>query len=302
MYGIIVDRLKMGGIKMENEEMLEHTNEAENVDTQATEENVDGGIELTDTQEVENETTPKKEEVKQTLRELLKSNPEYQEEFSEMMKTRLDRQERTFQKELSKYKDTENVLKSTLGASDIAEANKKLREYYENEGIKLPDVYKPGLSSRENEILGKADAQDFIDEGYESMLNEANRLAAKEYKNLNERERVVFNTLADKLNEENARRELLKVGAKEEILNDKDFISFKNKFNSKTPVGDIYNLYLKARDGKPKPVAMGSMKDTTAKKEIKDFYSPDDVNKLTDEEWAKPGVFEKALASMKNWK
>lgn len=287
---------------MENEEMLEHTNEAENVDTQATEENVDGGIELTDTQEVENETTPKKEEVKQTLRELLKSNPEYQEEFSEMMKTRLDRQERTFQKELSKYKDTENVLKSTLGASDIAEANKKLREYYENEGIKLPDVYKPGLSSRENEILGKADAQDFIDEGYESMLNEANRLAAKEYKNLNERERVVFNTLADKLNEENARRELLKVGAKEEILNDKDFISFKNKFNSKTPVGDIYNLYLKARDGKPKPVAMGSMKDTTAKKEIKDFYSPDDVNKLTDEEWAKPGVFEKALASMKNWK
>ena len=286
---------------MENEEMLEQTNETENVETQTTEENVDGGIELTDTQEVEDKTTPKKEEAKQTLRELLKSNPEYQEEFNSLVRTRLDRKDREFERELSKYKDTENVLKSTLGASDITEANKKLREYYENEGIKLPDVYKPGLSSREIEVLAKADAQDFINEGYDSMLNEANRLAAKEYKNLNDRERIIFNTLAEELNKENSKRELLKVGAKEDVLNDKDFINFRNQFNSKTPIGDIYNLYLQTNN-KQKPTPMGSMKDTTAQKDIKDYYSPDDVNKLTDEDWAKPGVFEKALASMKKWK
>ncbi len=289
---------------MENEEMLELTNDTENVETQTTEEMVEDGIELTDTEgeQSNEEETPKKEEVRQTFRELLKSNPDYQEEFSEMMKTRLDRQERTFQKELSKYKDTENVLKSALGASDIEEANKKLREYYENEGIKLPEVYKPGLSSREIEVLAKADAQDFINEGYDSMLNEANRLAAKEYKNLNDRERIIFNTLAEELNKENSKRELLKVGAKEDVLNDKDFINFRNQFNSKTPIGDIYNLYLQTHNSKQKPTPMGSMKDTTAKKDIKDYYSPDDVNKLTDEDWAKPGVFEKALASMKKWK
>ena len=284
--------------------MLELTNDTENVETQTTEEMVEDGIELTDTEgeQSNEEETPKKEEVRQTFRELLKSNPDYQEEFSEMMKTRLDRQERTFQKELSKYKDTENVLKSALGASDIEEANKKLREYYENEGIKLPEVYKPGLSSREIEVLAKADAQDFINEGYDSMLNEANRLAAKEYKNLNDRERIIFNTLAEELNKENSKRELLKVGAKEDVLNDKDFINFRNQFNSKTPIGDIYNLYLQTHNSKQKPTPMGSMKDTTAKKDIKDYYSPDDVNKLTDEDWAKPGVFEKALASMKKWK
>lgn len=289
---------------MENEEMLELTNDTENVETQTTEEMVEDGIELTDTEgeQSNEEETPKKEEVRQTFRELLKSNPDYQEEFSEMMKTRLDRQERTFQKELSKYKDTENVLKSALGASDIEEANKKLREYYENEGIKLPEVYKPGLSSREIEVLAKADAQDFINEGYDSMLNEANRLAAKEYKNLNDRERIIFNTLAEELNKENSKRELLKVGAKEDVLNDKDFINFRNQFNSKTPIGDIYNLYLQTHNSKQKPTPMGSMKDTTAKKDIKDYYSPDDVNKLTDEDWVKPGVFEKALASMKKWK
>lgn len=281
--------------------MLEQTNETENVETQTTEEMVDKGIELTDTSNSHEEQLEKKE-VKQTLREILKSNPEYQEEFSEMMKARLDRKDREFQKELSKYKDTENVLKSTLGANNTEEVNKKLREYYEAEGVKLPEVYKPGLSSREIEVLAKADAQDFINEGYDSMLNEANRLASKEYKNLNERERIIFNTLAEALTEENTKRDLLKIGAKEELLSNKDFIDFKSKFNSKTPIGDIYNLFLKTQDSKSKPVAIGSMKDTTAQKETKDFYSPKDVENLTDDEWAKPGVWEKALASIKKWK
>ena len=286
---------------MENEEMLEQTNETENAETQTAEEMVDKGIELTDTSNSHEEQLETKE-VKQTLREILKSNPEYQEEFSEMMKARLDRKDREFQKELSKYKDTENVLKSTLGANNTEEVNKKLREYYEAEGIKLPEVYKPGLSSREIEVLAKADAQDFINEGYDSMLNEANRLASKEYKNLNERERIIFNTLAEALTEENTKRDLLKIGVKEDLLNNKDFIDFKSKFNSKTPIGDIYNLFLKTQDSKSKPVAIGSMKDTTAQKETKDFYSPKDVENLTDDEWAKPGVWEKALASIKKWK
>ena len=286
-----------------NEEMLEQTNKTENVETQTTEEFEGEGIELTDTTDTEEQKPVKeKEEVRQTLRELLKNNPDYQAEFSEMMKSRLDRQERGYQKELSKYKDTENVLKSALHVNDMDEANKKLREYYEGEGIKLPEVYKPGLSSREIEVLAKADAQDFINEGYDSMVNEANRLASKKYENLNERERVIFNTLAEKLTEENNRRDLLKLGAKEDVLNDKDFITFKNKFNSNTPIGDIYSLYMKTQDGTKKPVAMGSMKDTTAQKEVKSFYSPKDVENMTDDDWNKPGAWEKVLASMKKWK
>lgn len=288
---------------MENEEMLEQTNETENVDTQTTEEIEEEGIELTDTSDTEEqEPVKEKEEVRQSLKELLKSNPDYQAEFSEMVKSRLDRQERGYQKELAKYKDTENVLKSALHVNDMDEANKKLREYYEGEGIKLPEVYKPGLSSREIEVLAKADAQDFINEGYDSMVNEANRLASKKYENLNERERVIFNTLAEKLTEENNKRELLKLGAKEDVLGDKDFIAFKNKFNSSTSIGDIYSLYMKTQDGTKKPVAMGSMKDTTAQKEVKSFYSPKDVENMTDDDWNKPGAWEKVLASMKKWK
>lgn len=271
----------------------------ENTDAQAVEE-FGEGIELTDTAETEKET------VEETKEEQPKGRFMTDEEIDNLVMKKVNRRmaklEAQKEKELSVYKDTENVLKSALGASNIDEANKKLREYYTAEGVKLPDVYKPGLTSREVEVLAKADVQDFIDDGYESMLNEANRLAAKEYKNLNERERIVFNTLAERLTQEDNKRNLLKLGATEDILNDKDFIDFKNQFNSKTPIGDIYNLYLKTRDSKTKPVAMGSMKDTVAQKETKDFYSPTDVKNLSDDDWNKPGVWEKALASMKKWK
>lgn len=287
---------------MENEEMLELTNEAENTETQSAEEMV-GGIELTDTEgeQSNEEATPKKEEVRQTLRELLKNNPDYQQEFSDMMKTRLDRQERNFQKELSKYKDTENVLKSTLGASDIEEANKKLREYYENEGVKLPEVYKPGLSSRELEVLAKADAQDFINEGYDSMLSEASRLAAKEYKNLNDRERIVFNTLVQEINNEKTRRELLELGAKEDILKDDSFIKFKSQFNSKTPIKDIYSLYSKMQP-KPKVENPGSMKNQPTPNDVKDYYTPEEASKFTRKDYDKnPKLLEAVERSMTKW-
>lgn len=287
---------------MENEEMLELTNDTENTETQSAEE-MAGGIELTDTEgeESSEETTPKKEEVRQTLRELLKNNPDYQEEFSEMTKIRLDRQDRRHQKELSEYQDMLNVLKSTLGASDVGEVTKKLREYYENEGVKLPEVYKPGLSSREIEVLAKAEAQDFINEGYDSMFSEASRLAAKGYKNLNDRERIVFDTLAQEVNSEKTRRELLELGAKEDILKDDNFIKFKNQFNSKTPIKDIYSLYSKTQP-KPKVENPGSMKNQPTPNDVKDYYTPEEASKFTRKDYDKnPKLLEAVERSMTKW-
>lgn len=283
-------------MKEEIEKVTEEV--TENTEAQTVEE-MEEGIELTDTAETEETDEETKEEQPKGR---FMTDEEIDNLVMKKVNRRMAKYEAQKEKELSVYKDTENVLKSTLGASNIDEANKKLREFYENEGYKLPEVYKPGLTSREVEVLAKADAQDFIDDGYDSMVNEANRLASKKYENLNERERVIFNTLAEKLTEENNRRDLLKLGAKEDVLSNKDFIAFKNKFNSSTSIGDIYSLYMKTQDGTKKPVAMGSMKDTTAQKEVKSFYSPKDVENMTDDDWNKPGAWEKVLASMKKWK
>lgn len=284
---------------MEENEMLEQTNETENVETQTTEENEEG-IELTDTSETTEQTAEveeEKEEVKKTLKELLESDESYQNEFNDMIKGRLDRQEKKYQKELSKYRDTDNVLRTTLNLKEDDDTNTKLREYYENEGVKLPEKIQEGLSQREIERLGTGDADDIIAEGYEAMEEEANRLAKIGYQNMNERERICFNKLANTLTDENNRRELLKLGAKEELLKDKNFIEFKSGFNSNKPIKDIYEMYMKLNKEETVKENPGSMKNSEVKVS-KDFYTDEEIASLTDEQLDDPKVWKAVRNSM----
>ena len=87
---------------------------------------------------------------------------------------------------------------------------------------------------------------------------------------------------------------------KEEILKDNDFVAFKNKFNSNVPIKEIYEMYQNSKPKKDiKPI--GSMKDTSSNSNEKDFYSPEDVMALTQEEWDKPGTWEKVRKSQRKW-
>lgn len=290
---------------MENEEMLEQTNETENVETQTTEENEEG-IELTDTSEAAevNATSDDNEtkEVKKTLRELLKENPEYQEEYNSMLRTRLDREDKKHQKELSKYRDTENVLRTTLNLKDGDDTNAKLREYYEAEGVKLPEAIKPGLSAGEIEAIAKYNANLIIESGTEEMNKEANRLANIGYNNLNESEKIVFNTLCERLTEDKNKEELLKIGASEDLLHDKSFVDFKSKFNSNVPMKDIYDMYMKTNNKKTVKENPGSMKNSDVSL-VKDYYTDEEIAKLTDEQLDDPKIWEAVRKSQtKNYK
>ena len=264
---------------MEENEMLEQTNETENVETQTTEENVEG-IELTDTADdveetaevAENNAEEEKEEVKMFT----------QEEVDKIVKSRLARKEREYQKELSRYKDTDNVLRTTLNLNEDDDTNTKLREYYESEGIKLPEAIKPGLSEREIEILANADAEEIIADGNEAMVEEAERLAKIGYKNLNPRERVIFNRLAETLTNKKDKTELLKLGAKEELLSDKKFIEFRKQFNSNTPIKNVYELY-KRIETKPSVENPGSMRNEKIK-QPKTIFTDDDIAKMSDKD------------------
>lgn len=277
-------------------------NETENTDTQ-TAEQIEESIALTDTAEaIETEETNAEE----TKEEQPKGRYVTDEELNDIVNKRVARKMRKFEREnennMSAYKDTEDVLKSALGVNNITEANHKLREYYAENGIKVPEPTKPGLNSRQVEILAKAEANEFIEDGYESMVEEANRLANIGYKNLNEGEKIIFNTLAEKLTEEKDKKDLQKLGASAEILSDKDFKAFRDKFNSNVPVSEIFEMYQNTQPKKEiKP--LGSMKDTSVKNHLeKEFYSPEDVKNLSQEDWDKPGVFEKVLASQRKWK
>lgn len=275
---------------MENEEMLEQTNEAENVDTQTTEENGEG-IVLTDTSKAEEvnatSTDDEKEEVKTFT----------QEEVDAIVQKRLARKERDFQRELSKYKSTEEVLKTGLCATDITDAEDKLREFWSEQGIKLPEKDITGLTQEDKEDLARIKAKRIIDEGYESMEEEANRLAGKGYKNLNESEKIVFDELVETLTKEKNRKELLKLGANEEILSDKSFNDFRSKFNSNVPITEIYDMYMKNNNKKTVKENPGSMKNSDVNS-TKDFYTPEEIAKLTDEQLDDPKIWEIVRKSM----
>ena len=284
---------------MEENEMLEQTNETENVDTQTTEE-IGEGIKLTDTTEEveENKETiepEEKEEVKKTLKELLESDPEYQNQFNDLIKGRLDRQDRKFQKELSKYKSAEEVLKTGLGATDINDAEDKLREYWGEQGIKLPDRVKPGLTDNEIRILAKAEANDIIDTG--EAEEEANRLASKGYENLNTKEKEIFNTLAEHLTHEKKVNELKSIGVKADLLDSKEFKDFASKFNSNTSIKDVYDLYSKTHKQEKNIEKIGSMATQTPDK-TKTVYTDEEIAKLTLDDLDKPGVWDAVRKSM----
>lgn len=300
---------------MEENEMLEQTNETENVDTQTTEENGEG-IDLTDTAEttesdvVDNATSSdetvdeKKEEVKHTLKELLESNPEYQVELNSMMKGRLDRQERKFQKELSKYRDTDNVLRTVMNLNDGDDPNEKLREYYEKEGVKLPEKVKSGLTEHQLEVLAQAEAKEIIESGDSAYIKaEANKLASKGWENMNQQERAIFNTLAGHLDHEKKINELKSIGVQADLLDSTEFKDFAGKFNSNTSIKDIYELYSKSHKEPKTAEKIGSMKSTAVKDNgVKEFYSYEEALKFTKEDFDKnPALYKAVERSMYKW-
>lgn len=276
---------------MENEEMLEQTNDTENVDTQTTEE-IGEGIELTDTSEAVENTEEEKEEVKSFT----------QEEVDAIVQKRLARKEREYQRELSKYKNVENVLNAGLGTESIDEADTKLREFYKEQGVELPAPTKPGLSDSELQLLGTNDADEFLELGLDEAEKEANRLAQKGYQNLNAREEAEFNKLARTLTYEKQKKELKSIGADSKILDSQEFQDFKNQFNASANIKDIYSLYSKTQSKENKNIEkMGSMKNNPTN-EIKDFYTYEESLKFTREDFDKnPELFKAIENSMSKW-
>ena len=269
---------------MEKEEMLEQTNETENVETQTTEENVDG-IELTDTTESAKPVEEEKEEVKTFT----------QEEVDAIVQKRLARKEKDYQRELSKYKSTEEVLKKGLNATDISDAETKLRSFWKDEGIDLPDPVKPGLTDSEIKILAKAEADDIIDSGDAEV--EANKLASKGYENMNSREREIFNTLAEHLTKEKKIQELKSIGVKSDLLDSKDFKEFASKFNQKTSIKDVYELYKQTHKEAKAIKKIGDLTSPTPDT-AKTNYTDDEINRLTSEQLDDDKVWEAVRRSM----
>lgn len=252
------------------------TDVTENTEAQAVED-IEDGIELTDTTSNNEENKGVKTYTDEDLEKIIN------ERINDILPTKIEREkrklERDYRDKLSKYEETDSILKAGLGTSDITETNQTLRNYYKEQGINIPDYQRPRYSEEDEKALGEIDANSVIKLGFDEMQEEANRLADIGTDKMSVREKAMFTKLASELTSQKNKRELAKIGVKEDVLNDADFKEFAGRFNSKTPIKDVYQMYEKLKPHKDK-VMIGSMKGITSK-EKKDYYTDEELGKLS---------------------
>ena len=249
-----------------------------------------------DTQEVENSEDDIEKRIEERANEL----------FEEKVEKRLARdrsnRERQQRKELAKYKKLENVVKAGLEVDNLDDAISKMSEFYQEQGINIPEYNDSYINERDEKILAKADAQEMIDLGKDEIEVEANRIASIPAEKRSVREKTIFDVLCKELISFRDIDELKSKGYKTDILQDKDFSDFRNQFNVNTSVSKIYEMYNKINGQTvERPKSPGSAKSTTTVKEIKDYYSPEDFDKLTDEDLNNPKIMEIVDKSRLQW-
>ena len=233
------------------------------------------------------------ENMEQTTEETPKTYT--QDEVNEIVGKRIARKEAKIRKEYDrKYGDLESVLKAGTGKESVEEVTDTLKQFYQKKGVKLPQ--KPTYSDRDIETLAMADARDIIDSGYEEVVEEVDRLAQLGA-NMSPREKALFKTLAEHRQATERGNELSQIGVTEDVYNSREFKEFASKFNANTPIREIYDLYAKTQPKKEiKP--MGSMRHNSQNGGVKDYYSPEEISRLTEEDLANPEVWAVVRRSM----
>ena len=244
------------------------------------------------------------ENVEQTTEETPKmyTEAEFNAKLDEVLGKKIARKEAKIRKEYErKYGDLENVLKAGTGKDTVEEFTDAFSQFYKSKGIEIPQ--KPNYSDRDIEVLARAEADEIIRSGYEEVVEEVDRLSKIGLANMSARDKAVFKTLAEHRKSAEVGRELSKLGVTEDVYNGDEFKSFAAKFNSKTPINEIYEIYSKTKPRK-EVKTMGSMKNNdSADSGVKDFYTPEEARKFTKADFDKnPALFKAVQESMYKWK
>lgn len=218
--------------------------------------------------------------------------------MEEKIGKRLARERAKHERELSKYKELGRIVESGLGVGSIDDAITQTKDFYTSQGIDISDPSKEW----EEQVLGRADAEKIASYGYEEMEAEANRLSAIPKDKMTIREREMFNTLCLNLIDIQDEEELKAQGVDTGILHNEDFKNFRSQFNSKAKVSDIYKMYNKMTGNEKQiPASPGSAKTSTPVSQVADYISPDDYDKLTDEQLNDPRIMAIIDKSRQSW-
>lgn len=200
------------------------------------------------------------------------------------------------------YGELLGVLRAGTGKETVGDLTDTYRQHYEGRGIKIQSPAQK-YSAKDLETLARADAQEFIDGGYEDVVEEMNRLEEIGVDKMTPREKATFRALAESRKASERTRELSQLGAGEDVLQSKEFLEFASEFNENTPMSRIYEHYKKLHP-KQEVATMGSMANSNpfSTSGVKEFYTPEEARRFTQEEINNNPELERAiLRSMKKW-
>lgn len=243
------------------------------------------------------EATTTEEIVEQVAEpEKVYTEEEFNNKFNEAQGKRDARTKAKMRKEYDrKYGGLIDVLKAGTGIEDVEELTNAFKEHYSKRGVQF--AKEPTYTDNDIKVLARAEADELIKLGFEEVVEEADRLSEIGAANMSPREKALFVALNEHINKTETSRELQKIGVTADVYESKEFKEFASQFNSDTPITQIYKIYNQTQPKKQiKP--MGSIKNTTVNNGVKDYYSPEDIAKLTEEDLANPEVWNAVRRSM----
>lgn len=265
---------------MDELEMLETTNETENVETETTEEiqeEVNTEAPETEVEETEVEETEVKTFTQEQLDAIIAERVRRERNTSSRSEANIRRE---YEEKLA---DIENIIKAGFGTNNLDEGLTRITELCKNKGITIPER-KSSFSQGDLEVLANHAANEIIADGYDAVDLELKKLANKGVDRMTSREKLIFTKLNDTKKVLDSEKELASIGVKPEILQSKEFKDFADKFTgSKFSMKEVYEMYAKETKPKPKAKPIGSMINNNPGK-IKDFISEAEYDKMTDKE------------------
>lgn len=194
-----------------------------------------------------------------------------------------------------KYGRLGDVVKAGLETEDLDQATDTLEKFYASKG---KVIQKPQYSAKDIEVLARADANEFINAGFEDVVDEVDRLAEIGIENMTPIEKAKFKVLAEHRQSAEKAQELEKIGVDKSVLESPEFKEFQRMFREDTPITKVYAQF---QNSKPKKEfkTMGSMKQPQGNVE-KDYYTPEEISRLTEEDLKDPKVWANVRRSMTN--
>ena len=251
--------------------------------------------------ENENLVTEVTENTEQTVEETPAAKTYTQEEVDAIVGKKIARTKAKIQKEYDrKYGDLTDVLRAGTGKENVEDMTDTFKKFYQSKGVKIPT--KADYSQKDIETLARTDADEYINAGFEDVIEELDRLKDIGVENMTAREKAAFSILAEHVKTTEDTNALQKAGITAEEDNSAE-LKEPQKINDKnTPNEKVYETYRKTQP-KKEFKTMGSMRNSTSDDTaVKDFYTRDEAMKFTKKDFDKnPDLYKAVEASMLKW-